>query len=107
LMKLNRLNGGENNVETLKSLELRYERQQTDTIWLAGDIFYNWHDILGVGADWTGNRLLGEMKSYGFEVEASYRKGKTRVDLSHSMSKLLEFDLNSGITSLARISHHV
>ena len=100
LMKLNRSNGGENNVETLKSIELRYERQQTENLWLAGDIFYNWHDILGVGADWVGNKLLGEMKSYGFELEASYRKGKTRVDLSHSMSKMLEFDLNNGITSL-------
>lgn len=87
--------GEKSDVEVLKALELRYERQHTDKLYLAGSIFRHWHDVIG----WGSGRSLGKMNSYGIEVEASYRKGKNRIDLSHSLSKLLDFNLRRGLTS--------
>jgi len=92
--------GEKSDFEVLKALELRYERQQTDTLSLAGGFFYHWNDVVGWSNTSNATKLLGDMTSYGFEVEASYRKEATRISLSHGLAKLIDFDLRPSETEI-------
>ena len=78
--------GGKSTPETLESLELRYERLYSENTLLGASLFYHDHDLI----EWHWNpqiwrqTLIGNVQSYGAEVEASYRLRETRIDLSHS-----------------------
>lgn len=78
-------------VETIKTYELRYERQQTEQTWLAGGIFYNFHKPVA----WAGSAAkvapLGEMQSIGAEVEAIYQGKGKRLIFSHSYVNLCSY----------------
>lgn len=87
-------------VEVLESMELRYERQQTDVLWLAGGFFYNWQDVVGWSNSGGRTVLLGSMQSYGIELEATYRKDKTTVSLSHGFTKMTDMDLGPDVTEI-------
>jgi iron complex outermembrane receptor protein len=101
-------------VEKLDALELRYERQHNDNLWFAGSVFlYNVPDALGENQDnfprtffplptdngGTSSKTMGNVRSWGFELEAGYHKDKLKVDLSHSYTKLLNMsDASAGVT---------
>jgi outer membrane receptor protein involved in Fe transport len=92
--------------EKLNALELRYERQQNKDLWFAGSVFlYNLKDALGenpdegVGTGGTSSNVMGDVRSWGFELEAGYHRDKLKVDLSHSYTKLLHMaDSPAGVT---------
>jgi outer membrane receptor protein involved in Fe transport len=91
-------------VEKLNALELRYERQHSKDLWFAGSVFlYDFPNALGdvsEAADGisTGTKVVGDIKSWGLELEAGYHKDKLKVDLSHSYTKLLKMSGEPGIT---------
>jgi len=79
--------------EKLSAYELRYERQQTKNLLLAGSIFYHDQDIVGAAYD-TEN--AGNLKSWGAELEAIYRTPKTTLTLSHGFTKQIRFQTPAG-----------
>ena len=87
-------------VETLKAYELRYERQHTNKLWLAGSLFYHIHNPVAYGDTASGGRImqLGTIRSIGAEFEASYRTDRMRIIFSHSYTKLLGFSLAGNVT---------
>jgi iron complex outermembrane receptor protein len=86
--------GGKTKPEVLYAYEFRYERQQTKNLWLAGSLFVNDQSIKGYtwepGAQ--AGTPLGEMRSYGIELEGIYKKGKNEVILSHSFTRMYKFN---------------
>jgi len=88
--------GGKSTPETLKSLELRYERLLNENAWLGMGAFYHDHDLI----EWHWNpqiwrqTVIGNVKSYGLEAEASFKGKRSRLDLSHTYTKMLDYDLN-------------
>lgn len=86
--------------EELKSVELRYERQQTPYLLLAGSTFYHDLDVIawdsgeyGVEFD-SGTSQVGELQQWGIELELLYKKKPWRVTLSHGYTQLLDFEQN-------------
>ncbi|MDD5327387.1 MAG: TonB-dependent receptor [Phycisphaerae bacterium] len=86
--------GGDSDPEKLDSIELRYERQHNKNLDLAASCFV--HYSLQV-VDWSQTDYatipVGTQRDYGFELEATYHTEKTRLQLSHSYTKLYGFYL--------------
>jgi len=80
--------------EILDSVELRYERQQTNNLDLAASTFvhYNLQAISWDESTYQSS-LAGTQREYGIEVEASYHTDKTRLTISHGYTKLYDFDM--------------
>jgi len=94
-MKLDDMDNQHSDPEILKSLELRYERQQTNNLLLGGGFFYHWHNVIG-WSETDGTSPIGKMNTYGFEAEAKYRIKNTMVMVSHGYTKLDKFLLGTG-----------
>jgi outer membrane receptor protein involved in Fe transport len=79
--------------EVLYAYEWRYERQQTKNLWLAGSIFIHDHSIKGYTGDveQQAGSPVGEMRTWGFELEGMYKEGKNEFILSHSFTKMYKF----------------
>jgi outer membrane receptor protein involved in Fe transport len=45
----------------------------------------------------SGTKAVGDMKLWGFEVEAGYRTDRFKIDLSHGFTKLIEMEGEPGI----------
>lgn len=95
-MKKQQLNGlGNSEPETLSTIEFRYERQHNNNLELAVSVFghYDFEVVSWSGSD---SNVIGTQKDYGFEIEASYHTDRTRLIISHSYTKLYEFELTPG-----------
>jgi len=86
---------GNSEPETLSTIELRYERQQSKSLDLAASIFVHYDfDVVS----WSGSdsNVIGTQRDYGIELEASYHTDRTRIMVSHAYTKLYDFDLVPG-----------
>ncbi|MCX5647272.1 MAG: TonB-dependent receptor plug domain-containing protein [Phycisphaerae bacterium] len=90
-------------VETLDTLEIRYERRFSSNFWTGMSVFKHKQDLIGWGRTATDpngtTTLLGTEKVWGVELETTYLVDKFRFDISHGYTQLLSFDLAPGITS--------
>jgi outer membrane receptor for ferrienterochelin and colicins len=100
-------NGTTSDPEELKSVELRYERQQTPHLLLAGNVFYHELNVIAWDAGEysvefdSGTTKAGQMQTWGVELELQYRRKPWTVNLSHGYTKPLNFDVrNDAITVL-------
>jgi iron complex outermembrane receptor protein len=91
--------GAQSDPEVLKSVELRYERQQNSNLLLAASVFHNDIEVLGWDQGISGNRTLGSYTSIGAEGEITYRTHDTAITFSHSYVKLMDFDLATGAST--------
>jgi hypothetical protein len=92
-MKLtNDLTGRDTTPEKIDAFELRYERQQTRHLTLAASTFYNYHDITSYNFGIGMTDDLGNLETYGVELEASYATEDTRIVFSHAYTKMLDWD---------------
>lgn len=89
------------NPEKLDSLEVRYERKHTEHLDLAASVFvhYNLDLISYSGAD-SAPVPVGVQRDWGFELEAYYHTDKTRFGISHGFSKLYDFNLEPGRSTI-------
>ncbi len=95
--------GGCSNPEKLGSIEFRYERQHSKNLDFAMSVFVHYSLELiswnqqGEGGSSTG---VGTQKDYGVELEASYHTEDTRLMISHGYTKLYDFELEQGQSTL-------
>ncbi|MCK4752513.1 MAG: TonB-dependent receptor [Planctomycetes bacterium] len=84
--------GAKGSEETIQNWELRYERQQSDNWWVAGNLFYYDLELLSWDASQNKTTSTGEYDAWGAELEISYRTEKAYVMFSHGYTKLIDFD---------------
>ncbi|MGL1901371.1 MAG: TonB-dependent receptor plug domain-containing protein [Fibrobacterales bacterium] len=84
----------ENNkqMEVLKSYEVRYEKQLTESNRLLGSVYYN--DLSIVAWSWEDNysKVVGDMKLLGVDAEWEYQGKLGRLSLSHNYTTLIDYD---------------
>ena len=89
--------GNQGDTETIDVVEFRYERQQTDRLWMGASFYHDRYNILS----WDGAALttkpLGELELMGAEFELSYLLFDTRLNFSQTFTEQLGFDLREGI----------
>ena len=88
-----------NDTETANSVELRYEKQLTEPLWLGASLYYEDLDLIGYMQNTARSEEVGKTNIVGFELEATYQTKRTTVRLSHSFTKMLHFyadDISSG-----------
>ncbi|MBN2019462.1 MAG: TonB-dependent receptor [Sedimentisphaerales bacterium] len=86
--------------EKLDSVEFRYERQQSENLDLAASVFLHYNlEVIAWNQSLRRSVLTGKQKEWGLELEASYHNDKTRLAISHSYTKLLDFKLEEGQTT--------
>ncbi|HMB95288.1 MAG TPA: TonB-dependent receptor, partial [Tepidisphaeraceae bacterium] len=91
--------GTDSKPEVMRTYEFRYERQQNENFTLGASIFYDDLDVLGYDQLSFTNRNLGSYQTIGAEGELSYRTHDTSITFSHSFVKLVNFELNEGVTT--------
>ncbi|MDH7598552.1 MAG: TonB-dependent receptor [Sedimentisphaerales bacterium] len=90
---------GNSEPEVLKTVELRYERQHNKNLDLAASVFVHYDfDVVS----WSGSdsNVIGTQRTCGIELEASYHTERTRLSISHGFTKLYDFDLRPGESTL-------
>jgi outer membrane receptor for ferrienterochelin and colicins len=86
--------GSKSDPEVLDSVEFRYERQQNKNLDLATSIFVHYNlEVISWSESEHKSTTTGTQREYGIEFEASYHTDKTRLMLSHSFTKLYNFNL--------------
>lgn len=78
--------------EKIDAFELRYERQQTENLWLAGSAFYHYHDLTGYNFLLGYTTMLGNLETWGLEAEMIYKSENTRIIFSQAYTKLIDWD---------------
>jgi outer membrane receptor for ferrienterochelin and colicins len=92
--------GSDSDPEKLDSVEFRYERQQSKNLDLAASVFFHYNlEVISWSEAEGKSTNTGTQKEYGFELEASYHTEKTSLIVSHSYTKLYDFDLATDQTT--------
>ncbi|HEX4053105.1 MAG TPA: TonB-dependent receptor [Tepidisphaeraceae bacterium] len=86
--------------EDMRSLELRYERQQTDNLSFAASVYYDHLGAIGWNGTEHVEQDLGTYQTAGFELEATYRTPTNTITLSHGYTKLIGQDFNPNSSTI-------
>ncbi|HOQ03999.1 MAG TPA: TonB-dependent receptor [Anaerohalosphaeraceae bacterium] len=87
--------------EILDNVELRYERAQSENLDLAASLFWHYNlELISYSAAAGAAVPVGTQRNWGFELEASYHTEATRFTLSHGFTKLYDFSLSPGQTTI-------
>jgi outer membrane receptor protein involved in Fe transport len=104
LLEDSRASNDKDDGERTDTYELRYERQQSDHLWLAASGYYTDYDITA----WSGSAQeiqdIGNTTLYGLEIEASYRSDKCWLTFSHDFTQLIDFELADDSIRIQSIS---
>ena len=79
----------------IRSLELRFERQQTQNLFMGLSFFYNRLNVLGFDSASSENDVVGSYKTAGVEFETTYRTQDDTVTASYGYTKLISQDLTA------------
>jgi len=89
-----RNNRGPTSAESIESLELRYERRPSEAWTWALSGFYQDSEFVGLsGFANSDQKRFAEVNTWGAEIEAMYRIDNARFIASHSVTKLINFEL--------------
>ncbi|MGD0077773.1 MAG: TonB-dependent receptor [Sedimentisphaerales bacterium] len=95
MKRLDMATGEKSKPEKLDSIELRYERQQNKNLDLAASVFLHYSlEAFAWNQQVSQSMLTGKQKEWGVELEAAYHTEKTRLSISHSYTKLIDFTLD-------------
>lgn len=75
--------------ETLKNIELRWEREQYENLSYGASVFYQTHEVVGFTGSLSRSTLLGTFDSWGWELEANYVQGSDFFTISQGYVKLI------------------
>ncbi|NQZ56361.1 MAG: TonB-dependent receptor, partial [Lentisphaeraceae bacterium] len=79
--------------ERLDSIELIYNKEFTNSLEATFTAVYSDWQILIFGADSQENEFIGDMKLANFEFELKYYLDNYTFSMSHTYTKMLEFEL--------------
>lgn len=90
--------GNEMDPEILSTTEIMYSNLLNDKILLQVGGFYNSTELIGMDKNTSlglaGELInLGDLKTYGFELEAEYKTDKMRIGLNHATNLLHSWEL--------------
>jgi iron complex outermembrane receptor protein len=88
--------------ETLKTLELSYERKVTDQWTVGGNGFFEDYDAVGWNPGAQEASSLGHFQIVGGELDLSYRTKTTRFTLSEGVSTLLYASVPAGAPAVSQ-----
>lgn len=88
--------GIEGEVESIDNLELRYEHQHSKELWLAASGYYNDHSVVSFDSTSQTTTAIGDLQTYGLELEGKYQTAQTRFLFSHNYTKHLDFENTRG-----------
>jgi len=94
----------EGETEKIDNYELRYERQQQESLWFALSAYYSDYDVLAWTFNTSRSTDLGTLEFYGLEGEVTYSGKKLRAILSHNYTKHHDFDLADPTITLQNVS---
>lgn len=86
-------NGSIADSETLKNIELRWEREPYENLWYGASVFYQTHEVVGFTGSLSRSTLLGTFDSWGWELEANYIHGSDYFTVSQGYVKLIRGSL--------------
>jgi len=87
------LDGSQPEDEKIRALEWRYERQQGESLQIAGSIFWENVELVARNPKQERNNLVGDYDTWGMEFELRYQIKNMLLTLSHSYTKMLSFNL--------------
>lgn len=90
--------GGEGTIETLNSLELRFERQDSESLRYGVSVYVEENEAIGFDAGANHSTAVGVFELWGLEAELAYRSEKTGLSLSHGYTKLHDASLATPTT---------
>jgi hypothetical protein len=90
-------------VENIDTLEIIYNFKN-DYSRFDLSVFYNDHDVVAFNDTQKITQNIGNVKSYGFEIEYSYKQNRYELYISHSYAKLKDFKLSSPYATRQNIS---
>lgn len=97
------LTGTHGDIETLDSVELRFERQHAEHWFFGVSAFVESNEAIGYASDALGSIPVGDLEIWGVTPEVTYRTASTRVALSHGYTQLFDATANAfsspGITA--------
>jgi iron complex outermembrane receptor protein len=81
-------------VESIESLELRYERRPCDAWLWAASGFYQESEFVGLSGRGNSNQgQFADVSMWGVELETVYRTERSRIVASQSYTGLIQFEL--------------
>ncbi|MEX2093683.1 MAG: TonB-dependent receptor plug domain-containing protein [Pirellulales bacterium] len=75
--------------ESIKNIELRWEREPYDNLWYGASVFYQTHEVVDFTGSLSRSTLLGTFDSWGWELEANYVDGNDYFTISQGYVKLI------------------
>ena len=100
--------------ETLENYELRWERQHNENLSFGLSGYITELDVIVWDGGLVATNNVGLQKTWGLEGEMQYKKDNWQLAASHNYTKLDDFDLNPGASTilyyddnLANWSNHV
>ncbi len=85
---------GLSDVESIRSLELRYEARPSEPWFLGLSGFYQESDFVGLNGVGNSNQgTFADVSMWGTELEVSYRTKRSRIIASQSYTTLIDFEL--------------
>ncbi len=83
-------------IETIDNFEVIYERQHSRGLHFSLSSFYNRHHVVAFDSTRMMSDYVGLAQTYGIEVAIKVHTSKLNAVLSHSFTKLIDFDLTNG-----------
>ncbi|NRB40432.1 MAG: TonB-dependent receptor [Pseudomonadales bacterium] len=93
----------EGEVESIDNVELRTEQQLSKPFWMAASLYYNRHEVVSFDSISSTTNAIGELQTYGLELELKYQTSSSRLLFSHNYTKHLNFELSRD-TALQNLS---
>jgi iron complex outermembrane receptor protein len=81
--------------EKLSTVELRYERKHNKNLDLAASLFTH-YDLEIITYSGSSSVPAGTQRDWGLELEAMYHTDRIQLGISHSYTKLIDFDAAPG-----------
>ena len=96
-------NNDYDNVEQIDTFEFIYLKYINNYIFSISN-FYNNHDLVSWDNTTKSTQSIGNVKSYGAELEIKYKTSKMMFYISHSYTKLHKFTLDDPLIKLQNVS---
>lgn len=87
------------NPERLDSYEMMYHIYAQNGVTFKGGAFYNDQEVMAFNSTTSRTDTIGQLKTWGFELEAAYEKKDFNLGINHAYVKQIDWELEEGLTT--------